>query len=111
MRGKYRMIGGGLMLALLSTPLVAQDIAAGRLAARQCSGCHGRLGLAEIPNAPNLAGESSMYITTQLIAFRDGTRVHDQMSIIAKGLNDQDIADLAAWFEAIEVTVEAPELE
>ena len=99
------------MLPLLSIPVVAQDIVAGRLAARQCAGCHGQLGLAEIPNAPNLAGESSLYITAQLEAFRDGTRVHDQMSIIAEGLSDQDIADLAAWFAAIRVMVEAPALE
>ena len=110
MRAKL-LTGGGLLLALLSTPLAAQDISAGRLAARQCAGCHGQLGLAEIPNAPNLAGESSLYITAQLKAFRDGVRVHDQMSIIAEGLSEQDISDLAAWFAAIKVTVTAPEIE
>lgn len=103
--------GGGLALALLSQGALAQDAAEGRLKARQCSGCHGQLGIAAIPNAPNLAGEASMYIEAQLKAFRDGDRQHDQMTIVAAKLDDKDIADLAAWFEAIEVTVAAPDLD
>jgi cytochrome c553 len=32
------------------------------------------------------------------------------MSIIAQGLSDEDVADLAAWYEAIEVTATLPSL-
>lgn len=103
--------GGGLVLALLSQVAVAQDIAAGRQKARRCSGCHGQLGIAVAPNAPNLAGENSIYIELQLRAFRDGDRHHEQMTIVASRLSDEDIADLAAWFEAIEVTATAPNLD
>lgn len=38
-----------------------------------------------------------------------GERQHQQMSIIAQGLSDEDIADLAAWFSSLEVTVEMPD--
>ncbi len=103
--------GGGLALALLSQGVFAQDIAAGREKARRCSVCHGQLGIAELPNAPNLAGENSIYVELQLKAFRDGDRHHEQMSIIAARLSDEDIADLAAWFEAIVVTATAPDLD
>lgn len=103
--------GGGLVLALLSHAVMAQDLSAGRQKARRCAGCHGQLGIAVVPNAPNLAGETSLYVAMQLKAFRDGDRVHDQMSIVAKRLSDQDIADLAAWFDAIEVTAKAPDLD
>lgn len=32
------------------------------------------------------------------------------MSIVAAGLDDDTIRDLAAWYEAMRVTVEVPEL-
>lgn len=110
------VLGGGLLLALFAQigmvqQAMAQDLVTGRQKARRCTPCHGRLGIATVPNAPNLAGEARVYIKIQLEAFRDGSRNHDQMSIIAKRLSDQDIADLAAWFDAIKVTATAPDLD
>jgi cytochrome c553 len=32
------------------------------------------------------------------------------MSIIAKGLDDRQIADLAVWYAALKVTVQIPDL-
>jgi hypothetical protein len=34
---------------------------------------------------------------------------HEQMSIIAKGLSEEDISDLAAWYASIKVTAEMPQ--
>ena len=31
------------------------------------------------------------------------------MTIMAKGLSDDDIADLAAWYSSLKVTVEMPQ--
>lgn len=104
------ILGGGLLLAFFANTAFAQDISAGYKKSNRCAGCHGPLGIAVIPNAPNLAGEASLYVAMQLKAFRDGSRKHDQMSIIASRLSDEDIADLAAWFSAIEVTATAPDL-
>ena len=106
-------------LAALLSPLVApavraagaDDLAAGRDAARQCSVCHGKDGIAVNPEAPNLAGEASVYIEKQLKAFRSGERVHRQMSIIAQGLDDPTIRAIADWFDAMEVTVTLPEVD
>ena len=56
------------------------------------------------------AGESTIYVTKELNAYRSGERDHPQMSIIAKGLSDKQIADLAAWYAALKVTVELPDL-
>ena len=63
---------------------------------------------AKIPRCRNLAGENQQYIQKQLKAFRSGTRQHEQMSIIAKDLTDQDIANLADWFASLKVTVKLP---
>jgi cytochrome c553 len=75
----------------------------------QCAVCHGANGIAVNPDAPNLAGEQPGYIERQLKAFRSGERKHEQMSIIASGLSDQDIGDLAAWFSAIKITAQPPQ--
>ena len=98
------------MLACV-TPALAQDAKLGRGKAQQCSLCHGELGIANVANAPNLAGENATYVAAQLKAFRGGERQHHQMSIIASGLSDEDIADISAWFAAISVEATAPELD
>lgn len=84
------------------------DPAAGRKKAQMCAACHGIDGVAKIPEAPNLAAESVIYIDRQLKAFRSGERKHPQMSIIAQGLSDEDIRNVAEWYSSIRITVEAP---
>jgi cytochrome c553 len=85
------------------------DARAGRrLAAGVCASCHGRDGIATLPEAPNLAGQNAAYVAQQLRLYRGGERQHEQMSIVAQGLSDQQIADLAAWYAAMEVTVTLP---
>ncbi|MCW1843541.1 c-type cytochrome [Prosthecomicrobium hirschii] len=87
----------------------AGDAAAGRKkAAQSCAACHGIDGLAKLPNAANLAGESVYYLDRQLKAFRSGDRKDENMSVVAKALSDADIADLVAWYSSIEVTVTLP---
>lgn len=98
-----------LILHGFSPAVPAADAAKGRMAASQCSVCHGKDGLATVPDAPNLAGESAIYIEKQLMAFKHGERQHRQMSLIAAGLEDDTIRDLAAWFESMQVTVILPE--
>ena len=100
-----------VMLIAVAGPAMAADIKAGKKKASMCNVCHGKNGLATNPEAPNLAGESAIYIEKQLVAFRSGERQHRQMTIIAKGLNDAEIKNLAAWYEAMKVTVELPNLD
>ncbi|WP_011580927.1 MULTISPECIES: c-type cytochrome [Chelativorans] len=97
---------GGLMLAESAQAQVQGDRAAGRQAAGQCRTCHGLDGYAQIPIAPHIGGEPESYIRAQLTAFRDGTREHEMMTIVARTLSDQQIADLAAWYSGHEVTAE-----
>jgi cytochrome c553 len=96
-------------VALAAQPAAAGDPSAGRGKARQCQTCHGIDGLARIPEAPHIAGESELYLRNQLEAFRSGRREHPIMSVIAKGLSDADIADLAAWYSSIRISVEVPQ--
>ncbi|MDR5906127.1 cytochrome c [Franzmannia qiaohouensis] len=97
-----------LLLMLLTLPALAASPEAGRTKAQQCAACHGLDGLSRLPDAPHLAGDSALYLAAQLRAYRSGTRQHPQMSIIAAALSDEDIADLAAWYSAIAISVELP---
>ena len=87
----------------------AGDPRAGRrLAGAQCAACHGNDGIAVLPEAPNLAGQKAGYTAAQLRHYRGGERKHELMTVVAQGLTDQQIADLAAWYAAIEVEATVP---
>jgi len=100
-----------LVLALLvgsaCLPALAADLTAAK--AKMCAACHGIDGIATVADAPNLAGNGELYLARQLQAFRSGERKHPQMSVIASGLSDEDIAAVTAWYSAIKVSVELPE--
>ncbi|MBU4528519.1 MAG: cytochrome c4 [Hoeflea sp.] len=108
MRAVLALALGGVFLAgsVLADSLPEGDRAEGRKLAGQCSTCHGLDGFARIPIAPHIGGEPESYLRSQLTAFRDGTREQEMMSIVARSLSDQQIADLAAWYSGHSVTVE-----
>jgi cytochrome c553 len=83
----------------------AGDVAAGRVKALLCQACHGIDGLSKVPDAPNIAGQTAAYVETQLQAFRSGVRKSEAMNVVASTLSDADIANLAAYFAAIEIKV------
>ncbi|MBX9402907.1 c-type cytochrome [Lysobacter sp. BMK333-48F3] len=71
----------------------------GAATGQSCVDCHGAEGNAPIdPTYPKLAGQYHDYIAHSLQMYRDGDREHALMSNQAKTLNDQQIADLAAYF-------------
>ena len=90
----------------LTTSSDAGEVAAGRQKAAACAVCHGPLGLAILPDAPNLAGQPAIYLVAQLKAYRGGTRQHEVMSLMAKTLSDADIDELAAWFSSLKIEVQ-----
>lgn len=102
-RAGPRLLGPAILLAV--SPAWADDIGLGRDVARQCAVCHGIDGIARVPDAPHIGGESVGYLERQLEAFRSGERVHPQMSVIAQGLSDDDIANVAAYYAAIVIEV------
>ena len=89
-------------------PAWAADAKAGRKKAAACQTCHGIDGIAKVPIAPHIAGESQIYLATQLKAFRSGKRQHEIMTIIARQLSDEDISDLSAWYSSITITATMP---
>jgi cytochrome c553 len=74
-----------------------------------CAPCHGADGLSKLPEAPNLAGQTVLYLTKTLHDYKSGVRKNAQMSVVAPSLTDEDIADFAAYYSAIQITVKVPE--
>lgn len=66
---------------------------------QSCIDCHGAAGNAPIDATyPKLAGQYADYLAHSLQDYRAGDRQHALMSSQAANLDDQQIADLAAYF-------------
>ncbi len=81
---------------------VKGDAKAGKAKAAMCIGCHGIVGyqasFPEIYKAPMISGQSAKYISNTLAGYAKGERKHPSMMGIAGSLNEQDMADLAAYY-------------
>lgn len=82
---------------LASTAMTAQAAPA---KAATCVGCHGADGNSVVPNFPKIAGQHAAYLEKQLKDFRDGFRKDATMEPFAKGLTDEEIKELAAFYAA-----------
>jgi len=80
------------------------DTAAARQKVAMCIGCHGIPGyqasFPEVHKVPKISGQNAKYIAAALTAYRKGERKHPTMKGIAASMSDQDIADIAAFYEA-----------
>jgi cytochrome c553 len=81
-------------------PFKNGDATRGATKAVVCSACHGPNGNSASPEWPRLAGQSAVYIVEQLRLFRSGVRNNPVMKPLASTLSDQDIDDLAVYYEA-----------
>lgn len=92
-----------LAFAVQAESLVAGSAEAGKAKSAVCAACHGAEGISSsaTPTWPNLAGQNAPYTMQQLKAFKDGTRSDPLMTSQAMMLSDQDMADLAVYFESL----------
>ncbi|MCW7538799.1 cytochrome c4 [Aquabacterium sp. A7-Y] len=81
------------------------DSKAGGMKVAMCIGCHSipgyRSSFPEVHNVPMIAGQSSTYIVAALNAYKKGERKHPTMRGIAESLTEQDMADVAAYYEQL----------
>jgi len=70
-----------------------------------CVGCHGIKGyqasFPEVYKVPMIAGQSAKYIVAALTEYKQGSRRHPTMRSVASALTDQDMADVASYFESL----------
>lgn len=91
--------------------LVDGDAAAGKEKSATCSACHGAQGNSVNPLWPNIAGQNAKYLVATLKAFQPGEngepalRSDPLMTSMAMPLSDEDIRDLAVYFEGLPAAV------
>lgn len=99
-------IGFAAASARAAAPLLKLDPFADGSAAQAaakvavCVACHGPNGNSTNPLWPRLAGQDAVYIDEQLHLFKDGVRNNPVMRPMATILTDQDIDNVAMYYEA-----------
>lgn len=93
---KFAVVLGIAMAS--SIALAGGDAAAGQGKTAMCAGCHGADGNSAVANFPKLAGQGEKYLIKQLQDIKDGTRPIPEMTNMLNGFEDQDLADIAAFY-------------
>lgn len=96
---KYVLCAGGLALSIFAGVSIASanDAVTGATIGYTCMGCHGVNG--QSPGSiPSIAGQSAERLTTQMMAYRDGSKNGTIMNRIAKGYTPEEIKAVAAFF-------------
>mgnify|MGYP000264603017 FL=1 len=77
------------------------DAQKGKQLAESCAGCHGEKGISQMDAFPSLAGQLATYTYKQLRDYAEDKRTHTLMNSVSAGLNEQESADLAVWFQSL----------
>jgi len=93
------------MLAMAGTPVSgAGNAAEGAKKSQFCAVCHGPDGNFTHTGTPRLAGQPEFHFVAKMQTYRSGkTLYHPVKAILVNGLNDQDVADLGAYYAAQKV--------
>jgi len=84
----------------------AGDPAAGEQKAAVCAACHGQGGgKPMMASYPKLTGLGEKYLYTQLVDIKSGDRSIPEMTGLLTAMSDQDLKDLAAYFNKQELVV------
>lgn len=97
--------------ALFAEGSKAGNIEAGKEKTAACAACHGADGNSQNPAWPKIAGQGAPYLEEQLHLFKEGVRSNALMNEQAKALSDQDIKDIAAYYESLPTTPAAADPE
>ncbi|MHC6223256.1 c-type cytochrome [Pseudomonas sp. X10] len=88
----------GVAGAANAAQTIQGDAAAGEAKTAVCGACHNPDGNSLAPNFPKLAGQGERYLEKQLHDIKSGKRTVLEMTGMLEAFNDQDLADIAAYF-------------
>ena len=88
------------LIAVLLSPfaLASGDAEAGKAKTAACGACHGKDGNSFVGNYPSLAGLGDKYLSKQIQDIKSGARTVPEMTGMLSALTDQDIADIATYY-------------
>ncbi|MCA0176664.1 MAG: cytochrome c4 [Proteobacteria bacterium] len=105
---KTHALAASLIAALLCLGAQANEAApakakpdlarGGEIAAQVCAACHTSDGSRGAPANPIIAGQIPEYLSKQLHEFKSGVRANAIMSGMVAGLNEADMANVAAFY-------------
>lgn len=104
MKFKYLIAVSSLVMAANTAAMAAGDAAAGEAKAAMCAACHMPDGNSVVDQFPKLAGQHEQYMVKQLTEFKAMVRKDDTMFGMSAALQDQDMADIAAYYASKEAT-------
>ncbi|HEX6639389.1 MAG TPA: c-type cytochrome [Steroidobacteraceae bacterium] len=91
-------------------PAFEGDAARGKQLAYTCNGCHAISNYKNVYptySVPKLHGQRPQYLVAALKAYKSGERSHGTMHSQASSMNDQDMADVAAYLAGPQVLSES----
>jgi cytochrome c553 len=100
MKMKRTILTVGAMVLLGMGVAQAADAQAGKAKAAACAGCHGANGEGAGTN-PALAGMAEAQFTQAMADFKSGKRANAMMKTFATQLNEQDTANVAAYYASL----------
>lgn len=92
-------ISAAMTTAVQAAGIIKGDAAAGEGKAVTCGACHGADGNSAAPTFPKLAGLGEKYLLKQMKDIRDGRRPVAVMAGQVDNMSDQDLADIAAFYD------------
>lgn len=111
MKNTFESLFAIASLTLLAVPAMAESLVdgsveEGKAKSLTCTACHGPEGNSATALWPNIAGQNAPYTVAQLKAYKDGSRQDPLMSAQAMMLSEEDMADLAVYFETLPVAAQ-----
>jgi cytochrome c553 len=100
MKDKLLMAAIVMSLGIASAAQAAGDPQAGKAKTGTCAGCHGANGEGVGSNPP-LAGLKEDQIIQAIKDYQSGKRVNATMKAMTKSLNEQDMANIGAYYASL----------
>lgn len=96
-----------VLVPSMARPGTGDAVGRGATMALNCTMCHGAQGMS-VSNAPNLAGQYPEVVIKQLQDYKSGRRRNAVMQALAKGMSEQDMTDIAAYYASLPKARTAP---
>lgn len=84
-----------------TAPVFAGDAVAGKQKATTCVACHGSDAFPGIFYTLQLGGRNADKLAVKTNKYRTGKTLHPMMNFFTMGLNENDIADIAAYYQSL----------
>jgi cytochrome c553 len=80
-------------------PVKFDPVQAGKtVAAAACAGCHGEIGISQIPGMPSLVGLDPKYLVDAMKAYKNGQRKHDTMKSMLASVGEAAMSNVALFY-------------